>query len=143
MKHTKTYKTKIINLTEDMYLLIKIVYCPSGDALSEFVVEEYVSNLIKTFKQNDFFRDTEKIYEFSTEFPVQCIVYEVMSGTIPKDTISFWDQDDMMDFSMAKGLCEQDIKPWSMTKMSDIFEKQMHAGIYNLHHLPELQDDSL
>lgn len=122
--------------------MIKIVYCPYGEALSEFIVEEYVSNLTKMFKRNDFFRGSERVFEFSTEFPVQCFAYEVMSGTIPQEVISFWDQDNIMDFSMVKGLCEQDIKPWNMTKISDIFEKQMYAGIYNLHYLPEYQTDA-
>lgn len=40
--------------------MIKIAYYPEGDAFSEFVVEEYIENLVKRFKKNNFFEGARK-----------------------------------------------------------------------------------
>ena len=112
--------------------MINIIYCPEGDALSEFVAEEYISNLVEMFKQNHFFRGKEKAFKFSTELPIDYLVYHVLSGNIPVSDISFWDVDKQMPCDMVCGL-EVDPKiNWNFGKIVDVTTKILDAGLQNL-----------
>lgn len=112
--------------------MIKIVYCPEGDAFSEFVVEEYIENLVKRFKRENFFRDKEKIFKFSTELPIDYLVYHVLIGNVPINLISFWDGEQNMPVDMIGGLQTDMRLNWNIGKHDFIIEKLLVAGYANL-----------
>ena len=112
--------------------MIKIVYCPEGDAFSEFVVEEYIENLVKRFKKNNFFEGQEKVFKFSTEMPIAYLTYHVLNKNIPIDLISFWDEEQNIPIDMIHGLETDPKLNWNIGKFVDIVEKIVNIGYANL-----------
>lgn len=112
--------------------MIKIIYCPEGDAFSEFVVEEYIDNLVKMFKRNHFYPNKEKVFKFSTEMPINCIVYHVLIKNIPIDMISFWDGEQNMPCDIVCGLETDPRLNWNIGKFSRIIGKLLAAGCSNI-----------
>lgn len=112
--------------------MIKIIFCPEGNAFSEFVAEEYIANLVEIFKRNKFYPGEEKVFKFSTELPIDYLVYHVLSGNVPADSITFWDEENQMPCDMVCGL-EVDPKiKWNFGKIVDVTTKILDAGLQNI-----------
>lgn len=112
--------------------MIKIVYCPEGDALSEFVVEKYIDDLVKRFKRENFFEGQEKVFKFSTEIPILYLSYYVLIREIPIDVITFWDREQNIPIDLVAGLETDPKYHWEIGKFAKVVEKVFYAGCANL-----------
>lgn len=79
----------------------------------------------------------EKVFKFSTEMPIDCLVYHVLIKNIPVDLISFWDGEQNMPMDMICGLETDPKLNWNIGKQVSITEKIICAGYTNLKAMQE------
>jgi len=106
--------------------MLKIIYGPEADPISDFKVEVYVELTIKLYNK---FHSISEIRTCS-ELCFTTFALSVLEGKLPHEEIEFYFKDKKLDFNMVNGI----INPYNETMgfFADVTMKCVNAGIENM-----------